>query len=1110
MEATAARCGATWLGPNADYPQVPGALLWWGSRGRFGRQLVTAEPGLQRVGGHMRNWRTWAAALVVTLISGHARADPVVEAADAVLLAAKRGDTLRLRFQAQRAEPDPWLVAEELLSRGEADAAMALARASEAADIAGLAAYVARERAVPSGKRHRPGLAQAGRALDEGRPQAALAHLREVDASGLNVSAVMTCFARGVAEQRVGGPAARSFVEAAALAERLGWLAQAKRAWDHAVEHSLQGGRLEAARDGAMRLLAVADRRGHRVDGADAHRQLASVAIREGRAQQALQHLEQARRWYGTALDASGKAMCLIAEADIRLRAGGIERAERQFKEAVALAAKAERPELEARARRGLGVVAARLGSYARAESELRRAGRLAEQAGLEDVRADVASNLGVVLLHRGRYSRALALGHEGIAMHERGTDRTGLAAALMNLGLTHASLGKGEVALRHLERAQSLYQALGDRAGAGRALSNLGVVHGALGDLDEALACQEQALRLSQDMQDRAGQALALGRLGHVHGQRGSYAQAIELHERAIGMKRELKDRLGEAISLEAVGHLHQQLGDTVASRARRRESLALANALGAGDLAARNHWGLAEVALMSADPERALRSAREAVSSLPPFARGLFDEQGAHARERWAGVYDVGMTAAAALDDVASFVWFLERQRAATLLESLGGCEALVDVALPDSLQPILASARETEARTLRRYRDAQESGSRRSMRKVRGDLTDARHALREVRERISREAAATSRLIDPKPESLRRLRALMRPDDALVLFALLPDQAYATIVTTRGAVLRPLGPSRSLVEACSGLEVEGPGHLGEDAVAHFHRLLVAPLGLDGRIRRVFLSPDGALCSVPFPLLLNEKDVIHVPSGSAYAHLRKTARRTGTGRGVLALGRPVYGLMKVEPDPRADGTQRGSVRKAHPAGTLPPLDGSAEEVRAIGDLVLTDGDATEDALKAAVLTRERWRAVHLACHGLVDFDHPLFSALALTPNRYGDGLLTTLDVFGMRVPSDLVVLSACESGRGRLLRTEGVFGFTRAFMFAGAPRVVVSLWKVDDEATRALMVKFYEIWNPKEGDSGIPAARALRQAQAHVRSQPKWRDPYYWAAWQLWGVGE
>ncbi len=93
------------------------------------------------------------------------------------------------------------------------------------------------------------------------------------------------------------------------------------------------------------------------------------------------------------------------------------------------------------------------------------------------------------------------------------------------------------------------------------------------------------------------------------------------------------------------------------------------------------------------------------------------------------------------------------------------------------------------------------------------------------------------------------------------------------------------------------------------------------------------------------------------------------------------------------------------------------------------------------------------------------------------------------------------------CETGKGKVYRAEGLIGFTRSFMLAGAPRVIVSLWKVDDDATRALMVKFYELWKP----GNMATATALKKAQEFVRDHPdhpKWKHPYYWVAWQLWGL--
>jgi CHAT domain-containing protein len=147
-----------------------------------------------------------------------------------------------------------------------------------------------------------------------------------------------------------------------------------------------------------------------------------------------------------------------------------------------------------------------------------------------------------------------------------------------------------------------------------------------------------------------------------------------------------------------------------------------------------------------------------------------------------------------------------------------------------------------------------------------------------------------------------------------------------------------------------------------------------------------------------------------------------------------------------------------------------------------------------------------ERLRALLLAGHGLVNEDHPSLSAIALTAEGEDDGFVTALEILQLRIPADLVVLSACESGRGTHAPGEGILGLVRAFMFAGAPRVLASLWKVDDEATAVLMAHFFRRLEAKD-----EPARALRIAQEHVRgAKPKWKDPYYWAGWVLWGLPE
>jgi CHAT domain-containing protein len=147
------------------------------------------------------------------------------------------------------------------------------------------------------------------------------------------------------------------------------------------------------------------------------------------------------------------------------------------------------------------------------------------------------------------------------------------------------------------------------------------------------------------------------------------------------------------------------------------------------------------------------------------------------------------------------------------------------------------------------------------------------------------------------------------------------------------------------------------------------------------------------------------------------------------------------------------------------------------------------------------------QYRYVHFATHGLMDSERPGLSALVLSTvdadGKRQDGFLRANDIYNMKLPAELVVLSACQTGLGKEIKGEGLVGLTRGFMYAGAARVVVSLWSVNDRATADLMTKFYE----KMLKQGQRPAAALRAAQVEMWKQKQWQSPYYWAAFTMQG---
>jgi CHAT domain-containing protein len=149
-------------------------------------------------------------------------------------------------------------------------------------------------------------------------------------------------------------------------------------------------------------------------------------------------------------------------------------------------------------------------------------------------------------------------------------------------------------------------------------------------------------------------------------------------------------------------------------------------------------------------------------------------------------------------------------------------------------------------------------------------------------------------------------------------------------------------------------------------------------------------------------------------------------------------------------------------------------------------------------------------YRIVHIATHGIINNERPELSGIVLSlfdeQGNPRNGFLRLRDIYNLKLPADLVVLSACSTALGKDVKGEGLIGLTRGFMHAGAAGVVASLWKVDDEATAELMKNFYIALFKK----GLPPAAALRDAQLELAKYPRWQSPYYWAGFVIQGQYE
>jgi CHAT domain-containing protein len=289
---------------------------------------------------------------------------------------------------------------------------------------------------------------------------------------------------------------------------------------------------------------------------------------------------------------------------------------------------------------------------------------------------------------------------------------------------------------------------------------------------------------------------------------------------------------------------------------------------------------------------------------------------------------------------------------------------------------------------------------------------------------------------------------------------------------------------------------------------------------------------------------LLVMEHEIANLPAASALAELRREANgRTPAPQTVAVLADPVFagsdGRVRFRNQAQAKNPARSNDRKKDEHDEIAASAPNEHLTRSASDLGLrTRGrgaflvrllfsrreakailavtpagkgmEALDFQASRATATNPQlaqYRVVHFATHALLDNEHPELSGLVLSlvdeNGKPQNGFLELQDIYNLNLSADLVVLSACETGLGKDVRGEGLVGLTRGFMYAGASRVVASLWSVDDEATAELMKRFYQAMELR----GMSPAAALREAQIAISRQERWHDPYYWAGFVLQG---
>ncbi|MBX7222265.1 MAG: CHAT domain-containing protein [Blastocatellia bacterium] len=728
--------------------------------------------------------------------------------------------------------------------------------------------------------------------------------------------------------------------------------------------------------------------------------------------------------------------------------------------------------------------------------------------------------------------------------------------------GKIQTLLGDMDQALEDYSEGFNLAKKVGNPLLQAMVLNNLGKLYLERADLPKALASLQQSYSLVQGTKNPTGESAVLHNLGLVSYATGSYQEAADFFSKALALREKISDPKGQSQTNIYLGLTLVRLGRTNEARLALEKGLQNAKTYGFRTNLVEALYGLAILEREKGRLKDAAGFIAQAVGAAEAIRSGIaLNELRTSYFACIHKLYEFQVDTQVRLfretkdpAQVEAAFRTSERAHAQGLLELL----TLARTDIRTDMNPALLE-REQLARTrlnqradyqsklLSRNHTSEEAAA------VAAELKRLTAEYQECQTLIQQQSPAVAALTQPSALALGEVQHnLLEPGTALIEFSLGEEKSYGWIVTQttievfdlpRQKDLEPL--ARQVYQAISGRKQDGAvSAAGQaEALKQLSTQLLEPVTKINGIQKLVVVGDGSLLYVPLGALplpgtngtkrvIDHYEITNLPSATMLGLIRRnTTGRSGATKQLAIFADPVFS----PDDPRLAGRPAGktgtrsenrslvlgkhekstqTLREPELAAQIPRLPGTRQEADAIASFV----PATEvfkaigfDATRETAISPQlaNYRIVHFATHSFINPIHPELTGIALSMiDRKGTsiaGWVRLNDVFNLRLPADLVVLSACNSGIGKEYRGEGLIGLPRGFLHAGAARVLVTQWEVSDQATAVLMEKFYRhLLGPEKQN---PAA-ALRAAQREMMTSAKWSAPVYWAAFQL--VGE
>ena len=781
-----------------------------------------------------------------------------------------------------------------------------------------------------------------------------------------------------------------------------------------------------------------------------------------------------------------------------------------------------------------LGRVYAYLGERQKAIEILTESLALSKEVKNKKTEGIALNGIGAIYYRLQDTARAESYHVAALKLFEETDDKYNQAITLNYLGNCVNENKDYQKAIGYYEKAIALHKSLSGRQPEPSYFSNLGRSYFQLGNTDKGFEYLNEALKIAQTQSDKSNEAFFLKTLGEFYLKLGKLAEAAEFAEKSLDIYRTIEDPTRITKTLYLLTKIKSRLGKTDEAQTHIEEALNLIEGFRA---------------------EMSNNTLRDSFSTTiydyySAYIELLMQRQKLEPNKNFA---ELALQAN-------------ERARARGLLNLL--TESNIDIrqgvnesllAKEKELGNLLTARFENLTKALSRKSEAVKIAE------LKNEIAQLRTDYEQIQSQIRRQNPRYAALKQPKTLTLKEIQSeVLDTDSVLLEYALGEEKSYLWVVSKDSFRTVEL-PAKSVIEKTARqfyesltarnkqIEFETANEradrifIADSDLQKFSKELsaqmLAPAAPFLENKRLLIVADGALQYVPFAsltvpkskvqspkskvedrFLIEEHEIVNLPSASALAILRREMNgRPLAAKTLAVLADPIFDKTderfqlvaeKNKPPTEFVAVSKKRLRSSDVGDMdLPRLPFTRREADSISALVaenqkekMLDFAANRSSAMSPELANYRY--VHFATHGFINNENPELSGIVFSMidenGKEQDGFLRVNDIFNLKLPAEMVVLSGCRTGLGKEIRGEGLIGMTRGFMYAGAKRVVVSLWDVNDEGTAELMANFYR---EMLGGKKLSPASALRQAQISLLKDKRWQNPYFWATFTLQG---